>query len=374
MQSQHRAWLEIDLEALRHNFRELVRRAGSTRLMPVLKADAYGLGARTVARELAAAGAAAFGVATLSEAMELREFGLPVQILGDLFDFEVAPAVAAGLDCPLTSLEAARRISAEAVRQGVRVRGQLTVDSGMGRIGMSVNTALPEILEIAKLPNLELRGIYSHLSCAAHPDDGYSRRQVAAFKLLVAKLRLAGLTFPDVHIAASDGITNFNAALTAPFTLTRCGINLYGFNFNPARHKLRLRPAAQLKAALIAVRTLRAGSGIGYNRMHTLLENTPVGTVAIGYEDGVPLALSNRGYLLIHGQLCPIIGRISMDYLMVSLAHAPGARVGDEAVCFGEQGGNHISLESWTAAKCTHAHDILCGIGSRVARVYLNGQ
>lgn len=372
MSLESRVKLEVDLGKLSENFLEIRRRVAPAQVAAVLKANAYGLGVLPVAETVRAAGAAMFGVAEINEAIELVPLGLPVQILGNLLPDEIAPAVEYGLICPLNDLEMARRISAEAVRQNRVVRGAVTVDSGMGRLGLQVAEAAPEILAMRGLPNLELHAIYSHFSTAYLRYDDYSLQQLTRFKTLLAELAGAGLTFPEVHMAASDALNNFPESTRPPFTLARCGINMYGYYDNSVQQSMQLAPVVELKTRLAAVRTLRAGASIGYGRMHRLLRDTRVGTIAAGYADGLPLALSNRGYVLVRGRLCPVLGRISMDYTTISLDDVPEAVPGDEVVCFGRQGDRFLPLEEWAPLKGTHAYELLCSIGTRVRRVYRN--
>ncbi len=370
---ESRVKLEVDLAKLSANFREIRRRVAPARLMAVLKANAYGLGVLPVAAAVKAAGAAAFGVAEINEALELVHLGVPVQILGNLLPDEIAPAVEHGVICPVNDLEMAKKISAEAVKQGKTVRCALTVDSGMGRLGMIAGNAKPEILAMRGLPNLSLTGIYSHFSTAFLRYDDYALGQLAVFKALLAELDAAGMEFEDIHMAASDALNNFPDSTRLPFNFSRCGINMYGYYDNEVHQSMRLAPVVELKTRLAAVRTLPAGSSIGYGRMHKLARATRVGTIAAGYADGLPLALSNRGYVLVNGVLCPVLGRISMDYTTISLENNPAAQVGDEVVCIGRQGGQSIPMEEWAQLKGTHVYDILCSIGTRVKRCYLNG-
>ena len=396
MSLESRVKLEVDLGKLSENFLEIRRRVAPARVAAVLKANAYGLGVLPVAETVRAAGAAMFGVAEINEAIELVPLGLPVQILGNLLPDEIAPAVEYGLICPLNDLEMARMISAEAVRQNRRVRCAVTVDSGMGRLGMPAENAAEQILAMRTLPNLDIQGIYSHFSSAFWRYDDYSLGQLAAFKVLLSQLAREGMTFSDIHMAASDALNNFPESTHAPFTVARCGINMYGYYDNEVRQSMRLSPVVELKTRLAAVRILAAGSCIGYGRMHRLARPTRVGTIAAGYADGLPLALSNRGYVLVNGELCPVLGRISMDYTTISLDDVPEAVPGDEVVCFGRQGDRFLPLENapeaqpgdevvcigrqkdrfipfeeWAQLKGTHVYDLLCSIGMRVRRRYL---
>ena len=365
-----RVSLFIDLGKLESNFRAIRKHVAPCRLMAILKANAYGLGVETVAETLVRSGADMFGVAELREALPLLKYGIPIQVLGNLLPFEIAPAVANGIVCPLNNYDWAKRISDEAVRQGKTVQGAVTVDSGMGRLGMPAAAAKEEILKIATLPNLTLRGIYSHFSSAYMRYDNYTNVQLAAFKKLLGELNAAGLTFVDIDIAASDAISNFSESLQPPFTLARSGINMYGFCDNEVNPAIPLQSILELKTQLAAVRELPAGSSIGYGRMHTLKEKALVGTIAAGYADGLPLALSNRGYVLIDGVLCPVVGRISMDYTTVLVDNVKNPQIGDEVVLIGRQGDHEITMNEWAALKGTHPYELLCSFGNRVKRVY----
>lgn len=372
MKRESRVRLEIDLKKLSGNFSEVRRRVAPSGVMAVLKANAYGLGVLPVAEVVKSAGAACFGVAEINEAIQLVPLGLPVQILGNLLPDEIEPAVEFGVVCPVNDLGMAKKISAEAVRQGKTVTGAVAVDSGMGRLGMPVASAAKEIRAMRGLPNLELTGIYSHFSSAYQRHDDYTLRQLALFKALLAELEAEGMTFPLVHIAASDALNNFPESTHAPFSLCRCGINMYGYCDPDVRPAMHLYPVVELKTRLAAVRILPAGASIGYGRTHRLLKETRIGTIAAGYADGLPLALSNRGYVLVNGRYCPVLGRISMDYTTISLEDAPDAQPGDEVVCFGQQGDRSIALEDWAQLKGTHAYELLCSVGTRVERKYLS--
>ncbi len=372
MYQESRVILEVDLQKFAYNFGEIQRRVAPCSVMAVLKANAYGLGVLPIAEVAKRQGATMFGVADINEAIELAGFGLPVQILGNLLPDEIATAVEYGIVCPLNDLPMAKRISQEAVRQNRIVRCALTIDSGMGRLGMPVKEATEQILAMRSLPGLRLDGIYSHFSSAFWPHDNYSLEQLSLFKTLLSELKLAGLEFQNIHMAASDALNNFPDSTRSPFTQVRCGINLYGYYDSLRSQSNRLMPVVELKTRLVAIRTLATGSYIGYGRMCQLRQATRVGTIATGYADGLPLALSNRGYVLVNGALCPVLGRVSMDYTTVSLDPAPEAKIGDEVVCIGSQGNQSIPLEDWVQLKGTHVYDLLCSISPRVRRRYIN--
>lgn len=356
-----RVVLHVDLNQLGANFKKLRYRAGSCRLMAVVKANAYGLGAVEVASTLKQAGADCFGVATLHEATQIVNLGLPVQVLGVLFEEEIPQAVELGIRCPCPDLLTAQKLSRQALKQKKIVDVALKVDSGMGRLGFLLSEAFEVACQVAALPGLKLRGIYSHLPEASVPGDKGSEWQIAELSKLANQLLNNGIFLDDVHIAASDGINFYPAALGAPFNLGRVGLSMYGVHNDP-----ELPCCFRLSSRLGAIRRLPAGSTIGYHRTHTLSVPTFVGTVAAGYADGLPFALSNRGVVAINGVKCPVLGRICMDYTTISLEAVPDASVGDEVELFGK----YISPLEWVNLKQTHLHDILCAISQRVVREY----
>ncbi|MDB5051493.1 MAG: alr [Fibrobacteres bacterium] len=337
--------------------------------MAVLKANAYGLGAVAVGEALVAAGADRLGVAELKEAAQLvNRFGVPVQIIGGLLAKEIPECVRLGVVCPVPDLVTAKAVSREAKKQGRKVTVHIKVDTGMGRLGIPYFNAFKEIKEIRKLSGLVLEGIYSHFPNANNPMHSKSKEQLGLFRTLLRQLEVEGIVFPLVHMANSDGINNYPESY---FNLVRTGINLYGvFDLNGLR-SYPLSPSLSLKTTLIAKRRLPAGFTIGYGGTHTLFKDTWVGTVPAGYADGVPLAASNSGQVLVRGKACQIIGRVSMDYLTIDLNGCPASAVGDEVVLVGKSGKEEITIEDWARIKQTHPYDIICSLGNRVERVYL---
>jgi len=366
-----RVWLDIDLGKLRDNLARIRARVAPCGVIAVLKADAYGLGVLPIARSLAQAGVAGFAVAEPREALQLVGLGLPVQILGGILPDELPVTVAAGIIHPIGSAVAARQISNEAVHQGRTVACQFLIDTGMGRLGILAEAALSEIVEACRLPGLDCQGIYSHFPVAIRAGEEYTLAQVAAFRQLLGELGERGIAFAKVHMANSDAINNFPAAFAEPFNLIRVGIDLHG-SFDPEGIRaLCLEPILSLTSRLLAVRELPAGMQMGYGLTHRLSRTTLVGTVAIGYADGFPLALSNCGHVRIRDRVCPILGRVSMDYITVSLVNVPDAAVGDEVICLGGEGSAAITVGDWARLKGTHPYEIICSFGSRVERRYV---
>ena len=371
---KRRVQVEIDLGALVRNYERIAKRVKPLKVLCVLKANAYGLGVGAYARALAAAGCERFGVAEPFEALELKK-ALPrsskasVQILSAVLPDEIDPMVKAGVTLPVTDVEEARLISSAAVSAHCTAKVHFKLDTGMGRLGILAKDALATILKVVKLPNLDCEGLFSHCPMAYDPKDPYTPNQIRRFKAIVAAAAKQGVTFREVHIAASDAINNFPAAAKAPFTLVRTGINLHG-SFDPnGRKALKVEPVLSLKTRVAQVRELPAGTTLGYGRTWCLSAPTKVATISAGYADGLPLALSNRGFVFIGGRRCRIIGRISMDYTTVDVSDVKDVKAGDEVICFGKCGRDSITPDDWAAIKGTHAYDIICSLGTRVERV-----
>ena len=365
-----RVWVEVSLPTLCANYRKIAATVAPARVMAVLKADAYGLGAKPMATALVQAGADRFGVAEPYEALSLLSLGLPVQILGSILPEELPAMISAGVILPVTDLQSAQLMQAEAARQNRRVKVHCKIDTGMGRLGILLSEAPEAIRRVVQFPNLEVEGIYSHFPVAYRAGEAYTQRQIDVFIALLHDLAAAGISFPLRHMANSDAINNFPHTSQSPFNLVRTGINLHGSFDTEGRRVLQLQPVLSLKTRLTAVRRLPAGTAIGYGLTYRLVRKTPVGTISAGYADGLPLALSNRGCVLIRGVPCPVLGRISMDYTTVALDQVPDAAVGDEVTCLGGEGPQAISVEDWANLKGTHPYEIICSIGTRVERRY----
>lgn len=376
MDIKRRVTVEVDLGALLRNYRKIVAHVKTMKVLCVLKANAYGLGVASYAKALYAAGCREFGVAEPHEALELlsvlRRGGEPadVQILSSILPDEIDPMVRAGVILPVTDLPTAKRISDAAKRQKKVARVHFKLDTGMGRLGILAKDALDVIREVKKLPNLDCEGIFSHCPMAYDPKDPFTKRQIKLFKSIVLSCNNEGIGFKKVHMAASDAINNFPETAKAPFTMVRTGINLHG-SFDPfGRKALKVEPVLTLKTRVAQVRELPAGTTLGYGRTWCLSTPAKVATISAGYADGLPLALTNRGFVFIGGHRCKIIGRISMDYTTVDVTDVPNVKPGDEVVCFGRCGRDSITPDDWAALKGTHAYDVICSLGSRVQRVF----
>ena len=370
---KRRVEVEIDLRALVRNYRRIAAHVRPMKVLCVLKANAYGLGVAAYAEALYGAGCRAFGVAEPFEALELQKVlkGRPVevQMLSSVLPDEIPAMVKAGVILPVTDLDEAARISAAAVKAKKVAKVHFKIDSGMGRLGILLDGALGVMRAVRRLPGLDCEGIFSHCPMAYEPKDPFTKGQIRRFVALVRAAEKEGFAFRKVHMAASDAINNFPRTAKPPFTMVRTGINLHG-SFDPhGRKALKVEPVLTLKTRVAQVRTLPAGTTLGYGRTWCLSAPTKVATISAGYADGLPLALTNRGFVFVRGKRCKIVGRISMDYTTVDVSEVDGVKAGDEVVCFGRCGRDAITPDDWAALKGTHAYDILCSLGTRVQRV-----
>ena len=360
-----RIWLEVSKEALLNNIKALKKAVFPLEFMAVLKANGYGFGALELA-ECIADHVDAFGVVEVNVACALKRFGKPVHMLGAIIDEEIPAVVSAGVIAPITDVRIARLLHEEGKRQGKSVVSQLVVDSGMGRLGIVSESLAACIKELESLERLNIQGLYSHFP-VAYSDRQYSLEQVEKVKEGITLLQQSFPNASCFHIANSDGIQNIDASIQAPFTLVRSGINMHGIYDDVGARRVSLQETFQLKTRLVSVRELPAGKSIGYGREYTTQKPSLIGTIPAGYADGIPFKWKDGCSVIIQGVHCPLVGRVSMDYTTVLLESVPDARVGDEVICLG--GG--ISVYDWARARGTIPYEVICSIGSRVGRRFV---
>jgi len=359
-QSYYRCWVEVDLDAVRHNVAAFRRRiAPRTKLMAVIKADAYGHGLLPVASVLMQCGVDSFAVANLGEALALRQLGgsgWPILLLGSALPFEVPKMVEANITPTLSTLTEAEMFAAEAARQDKRLRVQIDVDTGMGRVGFWHEDAPEQIRNIASLPSLEIEALYTHFP-SADENVAETRRELKLF------LNVPG---PGIrHAANSAALLNLPESA---LDMVRPGLLLYGIG--PATGEFR--PALSFKARVVFVKSVAAGRTISYGQ--TFVANKPmrIATVAAGYADGFNRLLSNKAEVLIGGARCRVVGRVTMDQIMVDVTAVPQVNCGDEVVFIGRQGDGAITAAEVAGWEETIPWEVLCGITktARVPRVY----
>lgn len=361
-----RSWAQIDLSAIRHNAtvaRDLLGPA--VKFMAVVKANAYGHGALPVVRALRGL-ADMWGVANLTEAREIASEVAPgsILILGPALPEERAAIAAEGFIPSVSSLEEARLFASLA--GGKRLAVHVVVDTGMGRIGVWQDEAVSIVQEIARIPELEITGLASHLP-VADEDDAFTREQLARFHELGAKLRGAGLPIPLVHVENSAGILGYPAQTG---DLVRAGLLLYGSAPLP-EWQPKLKPALAWKTRVTLVREVGAGRGVSYGRTFITPRPMRLATLAVGYADGFQRHLTHQdAEVLIGGQRCPMLGRVTMDQIVVDISEVSGVEAGAEVVILGRQGDQEILAAELAQKSGTIAWEIFTGIGRRVVRVY----
>ncbi len=369
---------EIDLGAIAHNVAALKGLLSeSTRLMAVVKADAYGHGASQVARTALAHGADHLAVARLNEALQLRQDGLMAPIL--LFGFagadDVELLIENDITASLCSLAAAEVMDQAAGRLGKRLKVHVKVDTGMGRLGFQTRElgcgadACSEILKLARLKNLELEGLYTHFACADSCDKTSTLTQFARFESLIAGLEARGLSIELKHAA------NSAAVMELPQThldMVRPGIAIYGLypSAEVDRSRLGLRPAMTLKSTVIQVKAVPAGFAISYGSTYVTDRPAVIATVPVGYADGYSRLLSSKGQMLVHGSRAPIVGRVCMDLTMLDVSGIADVRVGDEVVVFGRSGAAELSADEVARLIGTINYEVITAVNARVPRIY----
>lgn len=364
---------EIDLDCVAHNLRLAREAVGpAVAVMAVVKADAYGHGAVPVARAALAAGAARLGVAALEEARALRQSGIaaPVLIMGWTPPGQLEAALELNLTLTLFSAADARAVSELASRRGRRARVHVKVDTGMGRLGFPAGEgAVAEIASLCRLPGLEPEGIYTHLA-ASDSDREFTLEQLGRFQAVIRDLEALGITFPMRHAANSGAVWHVPEA---HLDMVRLGISLYGYH--PAGHEAAgdrpaLRPALSWLTAVAQVKEVPPGTPVSYGRTYVTRWWERLATLPVGYADGYSRGLSNRGAVLIGGRRAPVVGRVCMDQIVVSVPAGVEVRQGDEAVLIGRQGDEAISADDLAGWLGTINYEILCAISKRVPRYY----
>ena len=363
-------WVEIDLEAIAHNVRQIVARVGAgVDVLAVLKADGYGHGALKVARTALNNGATWLGVACLSEASDLRRAGIeaPILILGYTPAWQAREAVLTEVATTVFTQEVAEALSRAAVDLGRTARLHVKVDTGMGRLGLLPQEVLPFLRQVSALPGVQVEGIFSHLSDADAEDLNYTRGQLACFEEVLASLRAHRLLPPHVHLANSAAILRLPES---HYNMVRLGIALYGLAPSPAVPcPPGFRAALSFKCQVAQVKDLPAGSDIGYGRTFRTARPSRIAVIPVGYADGFRRGPTHWGEVLVRGQRAPIVGRVCMDQTMIDVTDIPAVRQGDEVVLIGSQGDEQISADQVARRLGTVNYEVVSEILARVPRV-----
>ena len=377
MVTEKRAWAEIDLDAIENNIKEIRRHVGDKpKIMGVVKADGYGHGYLEVAKTLLENGADSLGVAFLDEAIQLRLCGIdtPILILGntpskyaeELIENDIMP------NCYTKELAVAMSNAGAKLNKAGKIH--IKIDTGMGRVGFrytedeKINKqTVDEIIEISKLPYLEIDGLFTHFAIADDDDDEYTMLQYNRFNTLCSRIREAGVKVPLCHCCNSAALMRFPEF---HMDMVRPGIILYGLMPSDFVSKdiLNLKPAMSLKAQITNIKTVEKGTSVSYGRKFKTKNNeTKIATVPIGYADGYSRILSDKTEMIVKGKKCKQVGNICMDQCMIDVTNVHNIDKGDEVIIFGREGVTVDDLAEWLE---TINYEVSCVIGKRIPRIY----
>lgn len=373
MSTLHRAWAEIDLDALVHNFK-VIKESTDAKIISVVKANAYGHSVDAVAPLLENAGSDAFAVSNIDEAKQLREIGIkkPVLILGYTPPFLASELAKEEITQAVYSLEYAQKLSACAARAGVTVDAHLKIDTGMGRIGFDCRkenlAGIAEAVDALSLPGIRYTGAFMHFAAAdrgGDEDGSFTTAQYERFCETLRRLEARGFTFEVKHCCNSAGIL---LEKEKQMDAVRPGIILYGLTpSDDLTPGLDLIPVMSFKAAVSMVKTVHENESVNYGRTYVANKPTKIATITAGYADGFPRLLSSRGYVLIHGKKSPIVGRICMDQFCADVTDIDGVQEGDTVTLFGRD----LPVEDVARFAQTINYEIVCGLSKRVPRVLI---
>ena len=363
----------IDHEALRSNLRQIRDKVGScVKILCMVKANGYGHGATEISPTLARAGADAFGVATLEEAVQLREAGIqaPLIVLAGVFPAQLDTFVEYKLTPVVHDLISLKALDRESSRRQVELRVHLKIDTGMGRLGFLAAEADQWIAAIKQAESLHIQGVFSHFSHAESVQGDYTQKQLEIFKRVLGQLRSAGVIPDLVHLANSAATITLPAAY---FDMVRPGLMLYGVYPSPnMKEQINLKPVLSWKTKILQLKNVPSGTSVSYGQTYVTECESLIATLPMGYADGYPRFLSNRGEALVRGQRARIAGRVCMDLTMIDVTDIRNVRQGDEVVLLGRQGGAEISADEIAAWANTISYEILTSIGTRVPRIHYN--
>lgn len=372
---------EISLDAFRHNLL-IVRSSLDPRIkiMAVVKADAYGHGAVPCAKAAVDTGADYLGVGIIEEGIELRKSGIeaPILVMGGIFPDEIKDLIHYDLSTTLSTKRMARAIAAPAAEAGKPVKVHIKIDTGMGRLGVSMDEFICLVDQVIHCKNLHIEGICTHLATADEEDPDYTLLQLSRFHQSLDRLKQGGISVPLVHCANSAAILKYSQSW---FNMVRPGLMLYGALPSPAlKPDLKkvtnhhgengLFPVMQWKSKIIQVKTVPKGVPLSYGRKHVTQRDSVIATLPLGYADGLVRALSNKMQVLIKGRRVPQLGTICMDMCLIDVTDVPGVEAGDETVIFGRQGNQTITVEEFAEWSGAIPYETLCAVGKRVPRVY----
>lgn len=377
MKLPSRIQADIDLDAFRFNLDSIKKNINeNTQIITVLKADGYGHGAVPLAKEAEKEERVwGIAVATVEEALELRRGGIkkPLLILGYTYQEDYDLIAEEELRPTVFKLSMAQELSQAALRKNKTIKIHTKIDTGMSRIGYrDLEKSVPEILEISRLPGLEIEGLFTHFARADEREKAPAYQQLEKYQAFQKALKEAGLKIPLCHCSNSAGIIRIPEA---NMDAVRAGIILYGLypSEEVEKEPVPLKPLMTLKSHIAYIKTLEPGVQISYGGTYTTQKETRVATIPVGYADGYARSLSNKGWVLIRGKKAPILGRVCMDQFMVDVTDIPEARELDEVILLGKSQDQQITMEELGELSGRFNYEFACCISKRVPRIYFKG-
>ena len=368
------SYVEINLDSIVYNYNTLKKLIPTeTEFMAVVKANAYGYGLIEVAERLSLEGVKNFAVAIIEEGIELRNAGIEgrILILGYVPKDDYDDIVKYNLTPTVYNYEQANLLSQVAKKHNTNLKIHLKIDTGMSRLGFSFDDdGVEQIESINSLENIIIEGIFSHLATGDIPKDSFAKHQFTTLNSMIVELEKKGVFIPIKHIANSGGTINYPEF---SLNMVRIGTSLYGLYPNAKmskERKINLVQAMTIKSVIASIRTIQKGTSVGYGRNYIAEKITTIGIIPIGYVDGITRSLSNRGYVLIRGVRCKIIGNICMDQFMVDVSEISNPEVGEEVIIMGKQRNNEITAEEIGELTNTVSIEFISKVSTRVPRIF----
>ena len=366
-----RTWCDVSLDNLKHNIEQIKGKlSDNVKLCGIVKANAYGHGVEEIVLNLVEQGVDYLAVAFIDEAVEIRlcGFNQPILILGNTPKDTADQVVEYNVTASVYNKETAQIISNEAVKQNKIAKIHIKIDTGMSRIGfLPTDESIAEIMEVSKLPNIEIEGIFTHFACSDAEEEAATLKQYDKFMWIVGELEKQGLYIPVKHCCNSAAIVKYP---NMHLDMVRAGIILYGMYPSEIDYDIDLKPLMNFKTSVINVKTIEAGQSISYGATFTAKDTMKIATIAVGYADGYSRLLSNCGRVLVNGQFANIVGRICMDQCMIDVTNVHNINIGDEVILFGADENETLPIEELAVKLGTINYELPCIINNRVPRCY----
>ncbi|MBE3143404.1 MAG: alanine racemase [Planctomycetes bacterium] len=373
--AKDRVWVEVNLDHLAHNIRALKEKIGSAvKLLPLLKANAYGCGTAIVGKTAIENGADWLGVELVEEALDLRRANItaPILVVGPVAAWQAESIVDNDLRVTLRDEETLNTIAKYASLHQKIMAVQVELDTGLHRLGFQEDDSLIFIQQIENNPFVKLEGVWTHFASSDDPTSNFTRFQFEKYKSFINILKERGIDVPIQHVANSAALIQFPEMR---LNMSRCGETVYGLV--PRRDLLQsidLKPVVEWKTRLVWIQSVAEGVSVGYGQAWVAKRDSRIGTISLGYADGYRRSFSNRAHALVRGKMAPVVGRLSMQMTMIDLTDIPDAILNDEVVVMGQQGSNCVTAYDLAEWAGTAEFEILLGISSRIPRHYLRHQ